>query len=395
MPKCLPILVLISSVLISACASQKVANSEALQSKALADAAAIDISPEEMISRASQRLNNADQDLRFYSPLHMQKAQEQLETARKLQQSGKEENKTGALAAAILAEKLVKQAEENREQVKQQLAPALSHRAILMELGAADLLPGDFNSAMEDLQDLIILVESGQLDAVTKKQPSLLEAFAQLEADTLKVKWLNRAKAKLEQAEDTDADKFAPKSFEQAELAIERADSYTDSNYRDREGVKAKADEAFVLASKALNVALEVQKVYEKKISELENYMLDVQSWLDIINQGLKVPDLPALRFNEQSRTLAAKVFEQSKQTAVNVQNSVQADTAKEIEPEVQALPEEAILIVNPLNEVSDPETAKDSEDETQMSLEDSAFSDESGNMPAAENEPAESQTVQ
>lgn len=346
MSKLLPALVLISFALISACASHKVANSEELQSKALADAASIDLSPEEMISRASQRLNNAEQDLRFYSPLHMQKAQEQLEEARKLQQSAKPENKTGALAAAILAEKLVKQAEENREQVKQQLAPALSHRDILLELGAADLLPREFNSAMSDLKDLIILVESGQLDAVAKQQPALLEEFARVEASTLKVKWLSRAKAKLEEAEDADAEKFAPKSFEQARLAIERADSYTNTNYRDREGVKAKADDAFVLASKALNMTMEVQKVFEKKISEIESYMHDVQSWMQHINQEAAVQDLEAFTFYEQSRLITSRLSESHSEKSASVSVPIEKDISEEKSPENY---QEPVLFVKPI----------------------------------------------
>jgi hypothetical protein len=335
------------ALLITGCASQKLANSDELQSKALADAASTDLSPEEMISRASERLNNAEQSLRFYSPLHLKKAQEQLEGARKLLQSGKVENQTPALAAAILAEKLVTQAEDNREKVKQQLAPALAHREILLELGSQNLLPGAFNSAMSELKDLITLVESGRLDEVVKQQPALLEEFAELEAETLKVKWLSRANAVLEQAEDADADKFAPKSFEQAELAIERANRYTDSNYRDREGVKAKADEAFVMASKALNMTNEVQKVFEKKISEVEAYMLSVQSWLDNINQDVKVPDLAAMNFYEQSRAIAARVFE-----ALNQKPS--AHLSREdvrIEPQTQPLPEEPALSISPMAE--------------------------------------------
>ena len=349
------------SLMLSGCASQKLANSDELQSKALADAVNVDATPEELIRRASERLNNAAQELRFYSPLHMQKAQEQLEQARKLHQAKDPEKQTAVMAAAILAEKLVKQAEDNREQVKQQLAPALAHRTILIELGSPELVPGDYNSAMSDLNKLIQSVESGQLDYVAKNQPELLEDFIAVEASTLKVKWLNRAKAKLEQAEDADADKYAPKSFEQAELAIERADTYTDTNYRDRPGVKAKADEAYVLAAKALNLSNEVQKVYEKKISELESYMLDVQSWLENINQDVKVAYLPALSFYEQSRALAAKVFEQSQsQTKAVVQHELKQTTAAEELAktfpmnEVQALPEEPELKFSPIEDTSE-----------------------------------------
>lgn len=345
------------SLMISGCASQKLANSDELQSKALADAANVDATPEELISRASERLNNAAQELRFYSPLHMQKAQEQLEQARKLHQAGKPDNQTAVLAAAILAKKLVSQAETNLTHVKQQLAPALAHRAILLELGSPDLVPGSFNSAMSDLNKLIQHVESGQLDAVAKNQPKLLEDFARLEAETLKVKWLNRAKVKLAEARDADARKFAPKSYEQAELAIKRAETYTNSNYRDRAGVKAKADEAFVMAAKAHNLSNEVQKVFEKKISALEGYMLDVQSWLDNINQDLKVTDLAAFTFYEQSRAIAAKVFEQIN-TQTNVHSTVKQSAVVEasIQPQTQALPEEAILTISPIEEEGESE---------------------------------------
>ena len=416
-----------ASLMFSGCASQKLANSDELQSKALADAANIDATPDELIRRASERLNNAAQELRFYSPLHMQKAQEQLEQARQLHQAKDPENQTAVMAAAILAEKLVKQAEDNREQVKQQLAPALAHRDILIELGSPELVPDDYNGAMSDLNKLIQSVESGQLDYVAKNQPELLADFIEVEASTLKVKWLNRAKAKLEQAEDADADKYAPKSFEQAELAIERADTYTDTNYRDRTGVKAKADEAYVLAAKALNLSNEVQKVYETKISELESYLLDVQAWLDHINQDVKVPDLPALTFYEQSRAIAAKIFEQKHSQAkaveqhdrkeevvvdskdkvvVDGKENVVVDEPVEAFPvnEAQALPEDAVLNISQIDDSTDAETAGEiadadeavKESESEALVEDETTAEQPSVMPAEGEsmEAAESETA-
>lgn len=298
--------VILAPMLVTSCANTKLSNSQDLMAAAQQQAAEAQKTPEEMIQIAGERINNADKDLRFYSPIHMKQAQDKLEEARKLSQKSQEvEIQSEALAAAILADQLVDEAENNRVVVKQQLSQALAHRDILIELKSPEVLPKDYNKGMDHLDFLIREVEGGNLDKVAKGQPKLLEEFAIIEADTLRKTWLTAAEVKLEEAEDANAEDLAPKSFEIAETAVDRTDDFIGKNYRDREGVKRKSREAFVLASQALNVAKEVEKLNKKKPDELELYVLDVQSYFDVINRKTGIEELVAQSFYEQSRSIA------------------------------------------------------------------------------------------
>ena len=298
--------VVLLPMFIAACANTKLSNSQDLMAAAQQQAAEAQKTPEEMIQIAGERINNADHNLRFYSPIHMKQAQDKLVEARKLIQKSQDAGtQSEALAAAILADQLVDVAENNRVVVKQQLAPALAHRDILIELRAPQVLPKAYNKGMNDLDFLIREVEGGNLDKVVKGQPGLLEEFARIEADTLRKTWLTAARLKLEEAEDAKAEHLAPKSYDIAENAIERVDQFIGEHYRDRAGVKQKSREAFVLASQAENVAKEVERLNKKKPEELELYVLDVQSYFEVINRKTGIPELVAQSFYDQSRSIA------------------------------------------------------------------------------------------
>lgn len=339
------------SVVITGCANTKLANDADLLLQAQEQATQVTKTPEEMIQIAGERINNADADLRFYAPIHMERAQDKLAEARKMsQKEATPENQAAALSAAILAEQLIGEAEKNRAVVKVQLAQSLAHRDILIELGSPEIQPKAFNKGMGHLDDLIREIEGGNIDKVTREQPDLLEEFAKIEADTLRVKWLSEAESTFAEAEDNGAGKYAPASYEQAELAIERADDYIEINYRDREGVRNKSREAYILAAKALNVSKEVQKIHQKSLEEVEAYTDSIQDLFEDINQEAEVSELVSLTFYEQAKQIKESIRKQQDMSSIPEATESLENEPEATEPQTSEAPE----IIEPAAESSE-----------------------------------------
>lgn len=304
---------------LSGCANTKIANNDTLALAAQEEAAKASISSDDAIRSASHALTMAtNEGLKFYAPLHMDKAQEKLEEAQKYnKKEATDENRAAALAAAITAEKLIDSAKNNRIIVEKQLALSLEHREVLLELGTPKALPKEYNKGMAMLDNLVREIEGGNMAKVTVGQAELLEYFAEIEADTLKVQWLTRAETMLDKATDADADNYAPSTYAKARQGIKRADDFIEKNYRDRDGVKQQSKEAYNLAAQAYFVALEAQKIYKANEEDVEKYILEQQALFDKINRHAKVEDLASYSFYEQTTQLENALANKANDTAL------------------------------------------------------------------------------
>ncbi len=297
-------------ITLAGCANTKIADSDAMAAASVSEADMSEMSTQEIIDSVSKAINDSEENLFFYSPLHIENSRKKLTEARKLTQLKEKtpETEKAAKSAAILAGKYYQAAVKNKTVVQNQLVKSLRQRDILLELNADEVRPRLYANAMDSMKRLILEIEGGNLDKVVDKQPALQEQLAMVEAETMKSLYLDKARTKLSEAEDNNAEKFAYKTWEQAALAIDRASRFTDRNYRDRDGVKLISQEAYVKAATALNVTLEVQKIADGKAPELEQYVLDVQALMNTINQEVGVKELQSYTFYEQARLLSQKI---------------------------------------------------------------------------------------
>ena len=311
-PQATLVVALLVSLGLSGCVNTRVAESDDMATAAISEAEMSDMSTQALIEQVSKEINDSDENLAFYSPLHIENARKQLTEARKLLQLKEKtpESEKAAKSAAILAGKYYQRAVKNKVVVQSQLVKSLKQRDILLELNADEIRPRLYANAMESMKRLILEIEGGNLDKVVDKQPALQAQLALVEAETMKTLNLEVARNKLIEAEDNGAKKFAPKTYERAVLAIDRATTYIDRNYRDREGVKQISQDAFVKAAEALNIALEVQKIAEEKAPVLEQYVVDIQALMNTINQEVGVKELPSYTFYEQARLLTQRIEE-------------------------------------------------------------------------------------
>jgi hypothetical protein len=305
-------LLLLTSVLVimSGCASTSVANREQIELDALMRASSADITPIDAIRRASADYNEAiASELQFYAPSHMESASEKLQSAFKLSKTAREpDEKIAAISAAFAAKKLVADAYRNKVMVELTLSRALDHYKVLAELNTEIIHPQRYRMATTKLESLIRDIESGLLTNAKKDEASVLEYYAEVEIETLKTTYLNKAIQKLDEAESNDVDDIAEVTYDKAEAAIDFASEFIEKNYRDREGVRRVCDTAYTAVLHAYYVAQEAAKIIEVDAEDAEQYVLYVGGLLQLINEEIGIKNLMAMSPREQARSLAEAV---------------------------------------------------------------------------------------
>jgi hypothetical protein len=305
-------LLLLTSVLVimSGCASTSVANREQIELDALRRASSADITPIDALRRASADYDEAiASELQFYAPSHMESASEKLQSAFKLSKTAREpDEKIAAISAAFAAKKLVADAYSNKVMVELTLSRALDHYKVLAELNTEIIHPQLYRKATTKLESLIRDIESGLRANAKKDEASVLEYYAEVEIETLKTTYLNKAIQKLDEAESNDVDDIAEVTYDKAEAAVDFAGEFIEKNYRDREGVRRVCDTAYTAVLHAYYVAEETAKIIEVDAEDAEQYVLYVGGLLQLINEEIGIKNLMAMSPREQARSLAEAI---------------------------------------------------------------------------------------
>lgn len=311
MPMQFHLLLLTSAlVLMSGCMSTNVANREQIELNAMARASSADITPIDAIRQASAAYEEAiASELQFYAPSHMENAREKLQSALKLSKDAREpEEKIAAISAAFAAKKLVADAYSNKATVELTLSRVLEHRKVLAELNTDTIHPKLYRKATTKLESLIRDIEGGLLANAKNDEASVLEYYAEVEIETLKTTYLNKAIQKLDEAESNDADDIAEMTYDKAEEAVDYAGEFIERNYRDREGVRRVCDKAYTAALHSYYVAEETAKIIEIDAEDAEQYILYVGGLLQLINEEVGIKNLMTMSPREQARSLAEAV---------------------------------------------------------------------------------------
>lgn len=326
----LVVTVVLSTLLVS-CSGTQIANKEALEVQAGKQATTSEVSPKQALASAKNKISLAkDAELGFFAPLHMQQAENKFQQALQLHNkslTGKKssENRVSVLTTAFAASRLVDQAYQNRTAVEQHLKKSLAHRKILLDLGVNDVLPERFSKGMLSLQELIKDVEGGFVEEAVQAEIKVLQNFAVLEADTLKIQHLSKARNQFKQAETIDAKDYARVSYQRAKASMEYAEQFIEQNYRDRAGVVDVSSKAFHDAAHAYQVALEAQKIVDMNEKQAEQYVLHIESLLQSMNKNKRIKHLTSMSIQEQVTALI-------NQSSISYDNPISEPSISEIE---------------------------------------------------------------
>lgn len=294
-------------LLLSACANQQVAATKVIENEAARKAEKRIVTPQEAIAVADEELLRAEKEnLRFFSPLHLSQAEDNLAFAKKLLVKPKAGEPNAAIEAAILAIEFLKKGFTNKADVQVYLKEAIAHKRLLQKLNVPELYPKAYGEVLFEFGKLIKIIEEGEPDVALNKQKPLRAKMYELEIAALTEIHLSEAKKVLLQAEENDAERFAPASFANAKYKIESTENYIQENYRDRNGIKKAGEHALLLAKIAHEVGIESKKLMNLDSAESEVYVLDqikkLQGFQDLMKAG-KLPPQSLERSSMQVST--------------------------------------------------------------------------------------------
>lgn len=214
--------ILAATLATTGCANKKIANQDAFDSLASEKAEQFAGDTEKALANAEAAYSQAKaDDLDFYAPLHMMQLRETLKKARTLELEGKSEE-TIQVSAKVVT--LAEAGTKNKLKVESLLPALIQQKVILDDIKSANILPGDYKSAMEDFKELISLIEAGDDAKASKDSEGVLNDLKEIELNTMLTQHWQPAKDTLEKAEDEDADSNAVKTFEYADNLVENAE---------------------------------------------------------------------------------------------------------------------------------------------------------------------------
>ena len=313
----------------SGCANKKLANQDAFDSLASAKAEQFAGDSERALDNAENAYKNAKKaELDFYAPLHMEQLRDALRQARGFDLEGKT-IETVKVSAKVVT--LYEGGLQNKEKAEAQLPALIQQKAVLDEIKANNVLPGEYKAGMEDFKELISLIETGDDAKAAKDSEAVLTDLKAIELDVMLTLHWQPAKKTLDKAEKEDADSNATKTFEYAENLVQNAERIIRQSYTDRDLVAKTGNGALRAAQHALFVGREVANLVNMNKAQAETVALQFEDYLGQIGSALKADDVRHMSLHDQ--TLALKQFaeEQSARIAAKYQQQI-ANLKAEIE---------------------------------------------------------------
>ena len=292
--------IFLTCLLLSACAGNKVVNTESIQQQSVIEANSTNESPEQVLQRAKNQYEEAIKaELAFYAPIHLSQAQESITQANDALSEDPNDRTGTALMAAIAAQKFIDDGYISKKVVQENLLEVMAHNKALIALQAPTLLTSEYQDVHTLLLDLIKLIEQGKTADAIRGQPPVLIEMSKLEVKTLKHTHLSEAENLIDQTESINGSKYAPVSLQNAVKLLQDANIFITKNYRNRKGVKKIGEDTLWAAQHAYFVALDAKALMQLSSAESEQYVLrqiDHQNSIsqEILEQNLAPQSLSA-----------------------------------------------------------------------------------------------------
>jgi len=314
------------ALLLSGCMSQQIANTKHMDDTAQKQAAATTQTPQQICETASLAIAKADkEELYFYAPLHLEQASDNLEDGQ--DQIKNKETKTEGVKKCFKASELVENGLAIKVKVKSTLSDSLAELEMLKQVDSAKKYTDDIQDHKDDVMDIAKKIEAGKMNEAMQDQAELIKEMLELETDIVIDKNLTPVEVMIERADDADADDLAEKTFEKAELELESARKFIQSNFRNNTQVEAVSAVAMRAAKHALYVAMEVETLKELKPEAAEKKVLYIESLLEHINKKLNKDVVIGNSLDEQSKIIGQRV-----ESAINTKTSI-PQAAAEVTP--------------------------------------------------------------
>lgn len=300
---------LLAAALMAGCASQPKLTTEQVRSQF------------EQVARLETGLSQADSNgSEYLAPIGYRTTKKSLEKAL---DAAHDNNPAVANKAAAEGLAVLDKVNADTRISKDILGEVLSVRARAEKAGAPSTLADEFEEQEEKLTDTTELIEKNQTEIAKKRRPELIDGYSKLELAALKLGMMDAAKAAIENAKKQKAEKYAPKTLDQAREEVKLALSILDSDRTQTEKADAHSQKAKWLAERSTAIT-QMIKEYEERDFTKEDAVLWYQNQLTMVSQPLG-GELP---FNEKnSKVISA--LQQDINKVLEERNLAQADVAK------------------------------------------------------------------
>ena len=250
--------------------------------------------PTNLINRLENDLSTAYKNqLNVLSPTWFAKAESSLDKAKKGLEKGEDTAKILDNVAEGQAQ--LRKAQEITQIAQTTMADLIKSRDLARKAGAAKL-GYQYTNAEGTFLSITRGIENGDLAYAEKHKAELAETFRSLELRAIKDETLGEVRKLIEQAEDRNIDKIAPRSFKIAKYKLSEADAFITQHPYEKEMMQQKANEALFMSQRLFQIADQSEKFKDMKPEELtlwvEKTLYDITAKLaasDMRNQPYKI----------------------------------------------------------------------------------------------------------
>jgi outer membrane protein OmpA-like peptidoglycan-associated protein len=209
-------------------------------------------------------------------------------------------------------------AEEIARVSKTTLPNAIKARNLARDAGATTL-GRDYTDAEERFLKLTRAIEDNDLNYAQRNQAGVAEGFRELELRAIKVRTIGEVRRLIEDAEDKDLQKIAPRSYSAAEKKLAEADAFITKNPYQKEKMHRLAVQALFMARRLHVIAEQSQKF---KTMEPEQVTLWTEGFLYQASESLGAQDMRNQSFEKQHENILETISVQRADLDFMIENS-------------------------------------------------------------------------
>jgi OOP family OmpA-OmpF porin len=195
--------------------------------------------------------------------------------------------------------KTLDEVNKHMKETREVMAEVLETRDRSKAAGAPGLFSQEYEQLEKRLRKATNLIEQGRTDKAREARPELLDAYSDLELRALKKGSVEAAKAAIENAEQKEADDYAPKTLKLAEEEIKLVTSVLEADRTQVDKANAHAERVIWLSGRAVAIT-DIVKMFKSRNYTGEDIVLWYQDQLDTVNEHL-ADELP---FNEPNKVV-------------------------------------------------------------------------------------------
>jgi hypothetical protein len=269
-----------------------------------------DSSADEIFKRVNAEYGAATQEgLDFFAPDQLKQGHAALSKAASLQRYHAEDMEV--LTQLYIAEKQLNICRQVKIQAEKQMPEVLDALQTLKAKSVTRSYGAEYGSLVYETTKLLSAIEDFVLGKPVNPKKDfagdkaiLLQQLHELEIKVVKYNTLKEANVVFKEVASIGGKRLAPKTFKQAEQALQQANAIIEKDVNDEQAIAEAAKNCEFAVFHALHVARAVAKLESLSQSDYETYILDLENKLHAIADALDYRDIRNHTLSDQIQLL-------------------------------------------------------------------------------------------